>query len=171
MYWGAFHNPSLHTTNKHTAYLCKWRQNGTRCRDGVKVLWCHYNLVWLVFEASIPTCACFPSENFLSLVLSIKQTERQTGRQRDRQADRQTGRQRDRRTHTMLETVVSSVEVGIYDSMPPFGADVREWANKLSSAVVHQVVKTTVVLHCVLHECLHLKCRGERSPQRVYQQK
>ena len=22
-------------------------------------------LVWLVFEASFPTCACFPSENFL----------------------------------------------------------------------------------------------------------
>ena len=34
-------------------------QNGTRCRDGVKVLWCHSHLVWLVFEASIPTCACF----------------------------------------------------------------------------------------------------------------
>ena len=34
-------------------------QNGTRCRDGVKVLWCHSDLVWLVFEASIPTCACF----------------------------------------------------------------------------------------------------------------
>ena len=40
-------------------------QNGTRCRDGVKVLWCHSHLVWLVFEASIPTCTCFPSENFL----------------------------------------------------------------------------------------------------------
>ena len=61
----AFHNPSLHTTNKHKAYLCKWQQNGTRCRDGVKVLWCHSYLVWLVFEASIPTCTCFPSENFL----------------------------------------------------------------------------------------------------------
>ena len=55
----AFHNPSLHTTNKHKAYLCKWWQNGTRCRDGVKVLWCHSHLVWLVLEASIPTCACF----------------------------------------------------------------------------------------------------------------
>ena len=40
-------------------------QNGTRCRDGVKVLWCHSHLVWLVFESSIPTCACFHSENFL----------------------------------------------------------------------------------------------------------
>ena len=38
----AFHNP-LHTTNKqtHKAYLCKQRQNGTRCRDGVKVLSSH----------------------------------------------------------------------------------------------------------------------------------
>ena len=43
-------------------------QNGTRCRDGVKVLWCHSHLVWLVFEASIPTCTYFPSENFLWLV-------------------------------------------------------------------------------------------------------
>ena len=24
----AFHNPSLHTTNKHEAYLCKWRHQG-----------------------------------------------------------------------------------------------------------------------------------------------
>ena len=23
--------------------------NGTRCRDGMKVLWCHSHLVWLVF--------------------------------------------------------------------------------------------------------------------------
>ena len=34
--------------------------NGTRCRDGVKVFWCHSHLVWL---GSIPTCACFHSEN------------------------------------------------------------------------------------------------------------
>ena len=39
-------------------------QNGTRCRDGVNVLWCRSHLVWLVFEGSIPTCACFHSENF-----------------------------------------------------------------------------------------------------------
>ena len=32
---------------------CSW-QNGTWCRDGVKVLWC---LVWSIFEGSIPTCA------------------------------------------------------------------------------------------------------------------
>ena len=28
-------------TNTCIAYLCKWQQNGTRCRDGGKVLWCH----------------------------------------------------------------------------------------------------------------------------------
>ena len=37
-------------------------QNGTRCRDGVNVL-CRSHLVWLVFEGSIPTCACFPLEH------------------------------------------------------------------------------------------------------------
>ena len=41
-------------------------QNGTRCRDGVNVLWCHSHLVWLVFEDSIYTCACFHSENFFA---------------------------------------------------------------------------------------------------------
>ena len=56
------------TTNKHKVCLYKWWPNGTRCRDGVKALWCHSHLVWLVFEASIPTCTCFPSENFLWLV-------------------------------------------------------------------------------------------------------
>jgi len=43
---------------------CSW-QNGTRCRDDVKVLWCHSHLVWLVFEDSIPTCARFHSENVM----------------------------------------------------------------------------------------------------------
>ena len=28
--------------------------NGTRYRDGVKVLWCHSHVVWLVFEDSHP---------------------------------------------------------------------------------------------------------------------
>ena len=48
-------------------------QNGTRCRDGVKVLSVvvSFHLVWLVFEAFIPTCACFPSENFCDLFLSF----------------------------------------------------------------------------------------------------
>ena len=39
-------------------------QNGRRCRDGVNVLWCLSHHVWLVLEGSIPTCACFPLENF-----------------------------------------------------------------------------------------------------------
>ena len=30
-------------------------QNGTRCRDSVKVLWSHSRVVWLVFEASTPS--------------------------------------------------------------------------------------------------------------------
>ena len=42
--------------------MLSW-QNGTRCRDGVKVLWCHSHLIWLVFEGSILTCACFRPEN------------------------------------------------------------------------------------------------------------
>ena len=50
------HNFPMHTTNiKHS-----W-QNGTRCRNSVKLLWCHSHIVWLVFEGSIP---CFHSENF-----------------------------------------------------------------------------------------------------------
>ena len=65
-------HPALHTPLPSTTLLCtqltntkpSW-QNGTRCRDGVKLLWCHSHLVWLVFEGSIPTCACFHSENFL----------------------------------------------------------------------------------------------------------
>ena len=50
------------TNTKHS-----W-QNGTRCRDGVNVLWCRSHLVRLVFEHSIPTCACFPLENFFGLL-------------------------------------------------------------------------------------------------------
>ena len=46
-------------------------QNGTRCRDGVKVLWCCSYLVWLVFEGSIPTCACFQLKTFLLLVCFV----------------------------------------------------------------------------------------------------
>ena len=30
----------------------------------MKVLWCRSHLVWLVFEGSIPACACFCSVNF-----------------------------------------------------------------------------------------------------------
>ena len=46
-------------------------QNGTRCRDGVKILWCRSHLVWLVFEGSIPTCACLHFANFCDLFLLI----------------------------------------------------------------------------------------------------
>jgi len=40
-----------------------WK-NETKCRDGIKVLWSHSHLVWLVFEDSIPTCTCFCLESF-----------------------------------------------------------------------------------------------------------
>ena len=39
----AFHNFPMHTTN--TKY--SW-QNGTRCRNGVKLMWCYSHLVWRV---------------------------------------------------------------------------------------------------------------------------
>ena len=45
------------------SFVHSW-QNGTRCRDGVNVLWCRSRLVWLVFEGSITACACFHLENF-----------------------------------------------------------------------------------------------------------
>ena len=50
------------THNKHMQ-THSW-QNSTRCRDDVNVLWCRSHLVGLVFEGSIPTWACFHSENF-----------------------------------------------------------------------------------------------------------
>ena len=45
--------------------VCNTWQNGTQCRDGIKVLWCRFHLVCLVFEDSIPTCTCLCSETFL----------------------------------------------------------------------------------------------------------
>ena len=33
----------------NTKHICVSRQNGTRCRDGMKVLCYHFQLVWLVF--------------------------------------------------------------------------------------------------------------------------
>ena len=47
------------TNTKHS-----W-QNGTRCSDGVNVLWCHPHLVWLLFEGCIGhvssiCCNCIP---------------------------------------------------------------------------------------------------------------
>ena len=53
----------VHLVSVYIVVVHSW-QNGTRCRDGVNVLWCHSHLVWLVFEGSIPTCAGFHSENF-----------------------------------------------------------------------------------------------------------
>ena len=59
-------------------------QNGTRCRDGVNVLWCRSHLVWLVFEGPIPTCTCFHSENFFVsfpvvflLIVSFRNSKRE----------------------------------------------------------------------------------------------
>ena len=69
-----FHNPILCTQLTNTKHnICV--SGGEMAQDvgmvRVKVLWCHSRLVWLVFEASIPTCACFPSENFLCDLLHI----------------------------------------------------------------------------------------------------
>ena len=48
-------------------------QNGTRCRDGMKVLCGHSHLVCLVFEGSIPTRARFCSENFFcDFILNVQ---------------------------------------------------------------------------------------------------
>ena len=63
-------HPAIPTSQPSTTLLCtqltntkhSW-QNATRCRDGVKLLWSHFHLVCLVFQGSIPACACH-SENF-----------------------------------------------------------------------------------------------------------
>ena len=47
------------TSTKHS-----WR-NGTRCRDGLKVLWCHSRLVWPVFEGSSPMCTSYQHHQWL----------------------------------------------------------------------------------------------------------
>ena len=59
----------MHTNIWQTQGVASW-QNGTRRRDGIKVMWCHSHLhvVWLVFDGSIPTCTCFRSENFNSTI-------------------------------------------------------------------------------------------------------
>ena len=40
-------------------------------RNGVKVLWCHFLQVWLAFEGSIPTSACFHLENFFETLALV----------------------------------------------------------------------------------------------------
>ena len=42
--------------------------NNKISQQSVKELWCHSILVWLLFEGSIPTCACFHSKNVLWLI-------------------------------------------------------------------------------------------------------
>ena len=53
-----------------TQGIADW-QNGTRCRNAMKVLWYYSHLVWLVFKCSIPTCTCFHSENVFVTFLII----------------------------------------------------------------------------------------------------
>ena len=53
------HALSLPSTTLQITNTRHSKQNGSRSRDDVKVL-----LLWLVFEGSIPTCACFRPENF-----------------------------------------------------------------------------------------------------------
>ena len=43
--------------------------NGTRCRDGVKVLWCHSHLVWLVFRVPSLHALVFIQKTFCDLFL------------------------------------------------------------------------------------------------------
>ena len=43
--------------------------NGTRCRDGVKVLWCHSHLVWLVFRVPSLHVLVFIQKTFCDLFL------------------------------------------------------------------------------------------------------
>ena len=61
------HSWALPKPVSSTTFLCtqtNTSQKGTRCRDGVKVLWCCSHLVCQALEVPIPTCACFHSENF-----------------------------------------------------------------------------------------------------------
>ena len=74
-----FLNPPMHTTNKHKH---SW-QNGTRCRDGVNVLYCHSHGVnvlwcrshlvgWFLRVPSLPACTCFHSVNFFCDLCNIR---------------------------------------------------------------------------------------------------
>ena len=51
--------PHMHTTNTWHSW-----QNGTKCRDILKVLWCHSHLVWLVYEGSFSTALVFTQNTF-----------------------------------------------------------------------------------------------------------
>ena len=46
-------------------------QNGTRCRDGVKVLWCHSHLVWLVLRLPSLHALVFLQKTFCDLFLLL----------------------------------------------------------------------------------------------------
>ena len=50
--------------------MCSW-QNGTRCRDGVKVLWCHSHLVWLVLRLPSLHALVFLQKTFCDLFLLL----------------------------------------------------------------------------------------------------
>ena len=67
------------------------KQNDTRCRDGVTVLWCQSHLVWLVFESSISMWVFFfIQKTFLCLFpacfvfIGMVREERWEGRLRER---------------------------------------------------------------------------------------
>ena len=83
--------------------------NGTRCRDSMKVLWCHFHLVWLVFEGSIPTGGLLGSHPHLVRFLPIISTggglpgscplseERMGGRERAREEEGEEGKRGEER--------------------------------------------------------------------------
>ena len=69
--WKAVHGVSsaeyrFHLVCRRSFMLCivGRMEQDVENRDGVNVLWCRSHLVWLVFEGSVPTCACFHLENF-----------------------------------------------------------------------------------------------------------
>lgn len=57
---------------------------------------------------------------------------------------------------TMLQAVVGAIEVGVHHSIPSFSAHGCQGTQELASAIVHQVVKTTVLLHGIFHESFNL---------------
>ena len=63
----ATHNTTSATLLMHTTNTRHSRQNGTRCRDGVKVVFVSSHLVWMVFEGSILCFHLLSSETFCDL--------------------------------------------------------------------------------------------------------